>query len=58
MARPQNPHPNERLGVDALLTRLSDVLALFGIAGGTPHQADTTNTDLRAFVQCGKGTQI
>ena len=51
MARPQNPHPNERLGVDALLTRLSDVLALSGITGGKPHHADTINADLLAFVQ-------
>jgi hypothetical protein len=51
MARPQNPHPNERLDGGASVTRLSDVLALSGITGGTPHQADTINADLLAFVQ-------
>jgi len=51
MARPQNPYPNERLDVGALVTRLSDVLALSVITGGTPHQPDTINADLLAFVQ-------
>jgi hypothetical protein len=51
MARPQNPHPNERLDGGASVTRPSDVPALSGITGETPHQADTINADLLAFVQ-------
>lgn len=54
MARPQNPQANEHLDGGALLTRLSDVLTLCGITDGKPRQADTINTDLLAFVQCGK----
>jgi hypothetical protein len=46
MARPQNPHPHERLDVGAVLTHLSDVLALSGITGGTP----TINAGLLASV--------
>jgi hypothetical protein len=40
------------------VSRLSDVLALSAITGGTPQQADMINADLLAFVQSGKATQI